>query len=413
LRTTHASLVDDESKIVRSLKICFIGTPWLAVTPKRGGIPKTILELSRVLSRDHEVHILCPEPVSEEPEGDGGKLRFHYAPVREVVAYPIPEKVAMSVRGIGLFARMTFAIAAIFVAYAKVHRQYSFDVTLVTNKFVALPILGAFGRRHRGIFVYSEQNIWPWLYPVPRGSLDRLRYYTNVWLGKLTYSLSDAVHANSDSIRDALLRYGMASKPIAAIPNGVENKLIEVGPTSLLMPLRVAFVGRLVEDKGAQILVDVIRRMAASDSRVHFTIFGDGPFRRRLMEAKTENYTLLGNRPREEVLDALRSIQVILFLSAVENVPSLALLEALAMGKAVVATNVGDTPRFLSDGQNAVLCDPDAEAVEVAVLRIADDGNLYDRLTQGARALAAANSWEEMGRRHLTLYKVAIESAEA
>jgi len=392
------------------LKVCFVGTPWLAVGPRRGGIPKTILELARILSREHEVHIVSAAPATNDIVAGTDRLHFHYAKVREVPEYPIAEKLAFDSTGLGLLGRMVFAILVIFAEYAKLRRIHRFDVTLLTNKFVALPILVSSKMRRHEVFVYSEQNIWPWMYSRPVALFARLRYVTNVGLGRLVCRMSDAVHANSDSIRDGILRHGGGGAPIVPIPNGVDRELLAEDIANLGEPLLVAFVGRLVEDKGVLILDDVIRKMAASDKQIRFVVFGDGPLRERLSDLEGRRCTLMGSRSREEVLEALRTVAVILFLSPVENVPSLALLEALALGKAVIATNVGDTGRFLSDGQNALLCDPNPEAVVRAIQAIVNDQPLYERLTSRARALAAENSWEHVGQRHVTLFRSLIRA---
>ncbi len=398
---------------MRRLKICFVSTPWLSVGPKRGGIPKMILELSRALSREHEIHIVCPRPIPEsEPHVEPG-VQFHFAAARELLTYPIPEKVEPNLKGVRLLTQMFFGVAAIFATYAEVLRKHRFDVTYITNKYVAVPILLTLRGRRHGMFVYSEQNIWPWLYPTPPGGSALLRYLVNLWLGKLVCRLSDAVHANSNSLRETLLSLGVDGRRIAAIPNGVEVPPQDAEPEPLTEPLRVAFVGRLVEDKGVKILADAIRRVNAERKRVDFVIFGDGPMRSLLPENGAENCTVMGDRPREEVLAALRSIHITLFLSPVENIPSLALLEALALGKAVIATRVGDTPRFLSDGANAVLCEPNAVSVARAIAMVSGDRALYSTVTSGAQALAATYSWDEVAARHLAFYLSAIGAFEA
>jgi len=89
----------------RRLRICFVGTPWLAVGPDRGGIEKVLLELSRIISRDHEVHVVCPTPRDEAPSTGEPKIVFHYAPVTEVRRYPIRDKLDFTLEGILLSVR--------------------------------------------------------------------------------------------------------------------------------------------------------------------------------------------------------------------------------------------------------------------------------------------------------------------
>lgn len=380
-----------------------MGTPWLTVGPERGGIQKSVFELSRAISRNHDVHIVCPSPVREVSPRQGGNPWFHYAFVREVRRYPIPDALSLGPGSLLLAIRFVFSIVAIVAAYVSARREHRFDVTYFSNKYVAAPILLMKRRPERGVYVYSERNVWPWLYPEPPGAWARFRYRTNLLLGKFVCARSDGVHVNSDSLREALGRQGIERGSVASIPNGVDVPA-GIAPTPLTLPIRVGFVARLVEVKGVRILIDVIRTLNAEVPHMQFEVIGDGPLRNLILDANLKHCRLWGERPRTEVLDALRSIHIALFLSPVENVPSNALMEALALGKAVVATDVGDTPHFLSDRRNALLCPPNPASVADAVSGLCKSPGLYDSLTAAAQELAASYSWEAVARRHLAFY---------
>lgn len=396
---------------MRGLEICFVGTPWLAVGPNRGGIPKTILELSNALSEKHDVHVISARPVVGTDRIYGTGVRFHYAPVSEVRTYPIPDAMEPGLQGLRMLGRMAFAVVAIAASYAAIRGKRRFDVTIMANKFVALPILLLASKRGT-VFVYSERNIWPWLHGLPVKGWSRLRYLANVWLGRLVSRMSDAIHANSDSIRTALIARGLSGQRIVTIPNGVDLNELPTSRRELSEPLQIGFVGRLVEDKGARVLRATILRMNAMNRRVQFSVFGDGPLRNLFAET-TSNCTWHGERSRREVLAHLRSCHVVLFLSPVENVPSNALMEALALGKAVIATKVGDTSRFLVHGENGLLCNPDPDSVARAIISLLEDRELYDRLTSGARSLAQQFSWDEIAARHLAFYTSLLPAGAA
>gem|GEM_PF-3838497 len=397
----------------RRLSICFVGTPWLAVQGRTGGIPKTLLELSRVLARNHEVHIVCPTPRSVEGARAGPEVQLHYAPVLEVRHYPIRDYLDLSLPGVALVLRLVFAAIVMAALYSGLRRKHELDVTYLSNKYVAAPLLLLRGKRTTGAFIYSERNIWPWLHPAPIEGWARLRYKANVFLGRIVCQRSDAVHVLSESLRDAMASHGVDGRIIAPIPNGIDIPQRKIDPPPLSPPIRVGFVGRLVEVKGVRILVGAIQKLNVLRPDVQFDVFGDGPLRPLLDDGKLQNCRIWGDRPREEVLHALRSIHIALFLSPIENVPSNALLEALAMGKGVVATDVGDTKRVLTDGRNAVLCAPDSAAVANAVDVLCRTAGLYETVTAGARELAASYAWEKIAGRHLTLYESALASGAA
>lgn len=388
----------------RRLNICFVGTPWLAVGPARGGIEKILWELSRIMSQAHEVHIVCPAPREDRTRPVKSEVVFHYAPISELRDYPVRDRLDFTKEGVMLAVRLFFAIVGMAAFFVALHRKHEFDVTFISNKYVAAPILWGRRRGGPGIFIYSEQNTWPWLHPTPPRGSARLRHRVNVFLGRHVCQLSDLVQVNSESLRDAMAANGIDSKRLVPIANGSEIPAQESATPSLSEPIRVGFVGRLAEEKGIRILVDTIRAVNAARPEIRFDIFGDGPLRSLVLQSGLRNFTLWGERPRDEVLDALRLIHIILFLSPVENIPSVALMEALALGKAIVATSVGDTPRFLTDGRNALLCNPDPAEVAKAIATLCHIPGLYETVTRGARALAASYSWEEIARRHLDMY---------
>ncbi len=370
----------------------------------RGGIEKALSELSRIISRNHDVHVVCPVPRAKSPHGIEPKVAFHYAPVREVRDYPIRDRLDLSVEGILLSIRFVFATIVTSAYYLDLYRRHAFDVTYLSDKHVAVSVLWMLRRRRHGVFVFGEHNIWPWLHAEPSPGWARLRYRVSLFLGRLACQLSDSVHVNSQSLQDAMAEKGVDRRLLFPIPNGTDVPAEGFVTTPLSSPIRVAFVGRLSEEKGIKILVDAILGLNARQPDIQFEIFGDGPLRSLVLDAGLQNCTLWGERPRGEVLEALRNVHIALFLSPVENIPSVALMEALALGKAIVVTDVGDTSRFLSHERNAYLCKPEPLDVSNAVTALCGNHGLYSTITEGAQALAASYSWEKIARRHLALF---------
>jgi phosphatidyl-myo-inositol dimannoside synthase len=170
----------------------------------------------------------------------------------------------------------------------------------------------------------------------------------------------------------------------------------------------VLAVGRLVAKKGFTHLVEAARRV----DEVHVVVAGDGDLRRGLEEqarAAGDRVRFVGALDRETVARALAAADVVAVPSVVDaagNVDGLpnTVLEALASGRAVVASRVAGIPDVVQDGVTGLLVAAgDAEALAAALQRLARDPAERERLGREARACAvrhhgwdaAARSFEE------------------
>lgn len=117
----------------------------------------------------------------------------------------------------------------------------------------------------------------------------------------------------------------------------------------------VAVVGRVVAAKGHQYIIDAINKLESHD--FIFIIVGDGPYlneyKRQCNNAISEKRVrLLGIR--NDVYSILRDSDIFLFATLNEN-HSIALLEAVNMKCAVLATNVGGNPEIIENGRSGIL----------------------------------------------------------
>ena len=90
---------------------------------------------------------------------------------------------------------------------------------------------------------------------------------------------------------------------------------------------------------------------------------------------------------------------------------SLALLEAMAAGKPVIATAVGGTPEVVTDGENGLLIPPrDAEALALALERLLGDPDFARRLGANARTHVREHfSLDRLGREINEIYADLVE----
>lgn len=225
---------------------------------------------------------------------------------------------------------------------------------------------------------------------------------TMAWLhGRLTNSrFVSGMVAVSAQVRDyALKREKALPERLVVIENGIEplakNFLEPVRRQAIRSELGVPengllllTVGRLTVQKGHTILLEAIAQISQSNFNVRFAFAGEGP-QRAALEAQiavlgiADKVVLLG--VRDDISDLLLSADVFVQPSLWEGL-SLALLEALQAGLAVLATRVEGVVDVVENGQSALLVPPnDVSALAEALERIIQDADLRKRIGQAGQ----------------------------
>ena len=193
---------------------------------------------------------------------------------------------------------------------------------------------------------------------------------------------------------------------ILAIPNGIADvRSPRIAPAELRHRLGVRdgnllilSMARLAADKGLEYLIEAATILQRTERRFQVVIAGDGPERARLHRLArdlsiADRVIFLGFR--EDVDDLLAASDLVVLPSLREGL-SIALLEAMAAGKPIIATSIGSHLELASQANMARLVPPaNANAICAAILRFARDPALMARLGTSARALFESRYTED------------------
>jgi len=164
----------------------------------------------------------------------------------------------------------------------------------------------------------------------------RLRAYT--WLDRSSSWMNHANIAVSEHVASQIRTDVTVMENFVQIP--------EIAQAS---GQQIAFVGRLSEEKGADIFIE----LAQSFSNRTFHIYGDGPLYDQLHDT-ADNVVFHGQQSSME--NVWQQIGLLIMSSRNEGLP-MAALEAMARGIPVLATNVGDLSNLIQTGENGWLVD--------------------------------------------------------
>lgn len=199
---------------------------------------------------------------------------------------------------------------------------------------------------------------------------------------------------------------------ITVIENGIpipdenhKGKLkdeLGLSPESIL----VGTIGRLHPIKGHEILIKCAK-MLSVDQRYFFVFAGDGEQKERFSkiiddQGLSARIFMLGNRL--DIDNILSSIDIFVLPSFSEGT-SLALLEAMAHGVSIIATNVGNTPKIIAcDSNNIVIFPGDKYSIYNAILEIVNSGKYKQKSTLNRNNVINNYSLESMVRKYMNLY---------
>jgi glycosyltransferase involved in cell wall biosynthesis len=375
-------------------------TPWMVET------------IHRLTDRGIDVEVLSPS-YRGMPGGvlDGVRVhRFRYAPARlETLTHDqtAPDRIR---------ARPAFGalvpgyVAAGSLAAARLARTGAFDIL---HAFWPLPhgVLGLVAKRASGVplvstffgveLTWMERDL-PFLAPVLRGIVRG----------------SDAVTAISTYTAERLRRQVPTADP-AIIPFGATVAAPDAVPpirSDPAAPLRLLFVGRLVERKGVHLLLDALARLPPAPP-VLLDVMGDGPERAALQAWASElgiaeRVRFHGFVARQRLEAGLAECDAFVLPAVVDakgDVEGLGvvLIEAMACGKPTIASAAGGIVDIVRGGRNGLLVPPgDVGALAAAIERIRDDPAAAAAMgTTGREDARTDFSWDAIVERLTGVYE--------
>jgi len=265
---------------------------------------------------------------------------------------------------------------------------------------MALAALAAVGTRARIVFARRTST------PLRRNRPTRWKY-----------ARADRLISVSRAGVEGLLRVGVKPERVHVVPSGVPlDNLAAPATTELLerfgvtagAPLAV-LVASLSPAKDPTTFVRAIAVAHREVPALHALLVGDGPLRGALAAEITslglDGFVhLVGFRTDAESLEAAASV-VVLTSCGLEGTPGV-LIDALALGKPIVATNVGGVTEVVEHEVSGLIFPVgEADALGRAIARVVLDAPLAERLRTGARARAPQFSIERTVDRTLDVYR--------
>ncbi len=205
-----------------------------------------------------------------------------------------------------------------------------------------------------------------------------------------------------------IVRRRMGTTP-RVVPNGVEvARFADAIPARAPEGRRLLFVGRLERRKGFAVAVAAFAEMARRERDLHLIVVGEGPERaavEQLDPGVRARVRMLGRVSDEELPGWYASADLFLAPATGQESFGIVLVEAMAAGVPVVASDVAGYRAVLDGGRAGLLVPPGSpEALAAGASRLLADATLRARLRRGGRRRAADFSWETVCTRIELIY---------
>ena len=220
----------------------------------------------------------------------------------------------------------------------------------------------------------------------------------------------------SETVRDHARGAGYALAGSSVASSGIDPSHLAAQP-GRPWGWRLLYVGRLDERKG---VLDAVAALSALPREATLTLAGAGDLQvlERMRELTrrlgiTDRVRELGMLPREQLPGVYAAADAVVFPVRWDEPWGLVPLEAMGIGRPVIATGRGGSGEYLRDGRNALLV-PVAEptAIARAVRAIADDPPLRARLREGGLRTAARHTEDAFNRAVVDALSAAASSGD-
>jgi len=213
-------------------------------------------------------------------------------------------------------------------------------------------------------------------------------------------------------------KYGIPKRKILVVGSGYDDRITqELRNINLRAEtdrsMRIINVAYMLPAKDHRTLLESFARLTKRMKKVHLSLVGDGPLRGELEEFCTQqsihDVEFLGKLPYSDVIKRVANSDVFVLTSVEEGMPN-AIIEALALGKPVIATAVGGIPEVVKDGVNGILVPPKStEHIAKALERLLSDSELRRKLGEAAAESVKDYTWSKIAEKYERIYMAARE----
>ena len=348
--------------------------------------PFLFLTCKTLLKLGLDVSVVCPHDAGlKKREIIKGieTVRFRYAPDKyEVLAYKgmMHELVFKSLFNLFIF----FSFLSFFTIKSLSHvRKNKIDI-IHSHWWVPTGIVG---------IIVSKLTGKPLIITSHGTDIFIIRKFRKIeFLARRVFGAADMITVVSNALKKRLIEdLGIKEEKIKVIPMPVD--IDRFYPKKMDRNIDVLCVGRLIERKGIDILVQAIAKLRSKSINAQTVIIGNGPEKERLLELVRKNnlegnVTFVDYVPNDKLIDYYNRSKLFVLPTVTDwkmetEGLGVVLLEALRCRAAVIGSDTGGIPDIIKDSVTGLLVEErDVEGMAEAIKKLLTDENLRENLVE-------------------------------
>ena len=244
------------------------------------------------------------------------------------------------------------------------------------------------------------------VYTIPKKGLIKKIYLSFI-------STSECITTVSTANKKKLSTAGLVVDTIEVIPPGIFLSMFSDKTTSKKRKneLRLIWIGRMIEVKGLEYLISAMRIVGDRYPTVNLNLIGEGPLQNEVKQRISElslnhNITFIGTVKNERIPKYLGESDIFVLPSLSEGLPAV-ILEAMAAGKPIIASDVGGISEAVEDGVNGFLLEPrNSDQLAEKILYLIEHPEIRKKMGEKSKKIVKDKfTWEKAARRTIKIYE--------
>jgi len=380
------------------MKICYINPTFL--------IRRPLAELVRLLSKNNDIAIFLPKkPFSKIQAKWHSDESLKKAKIYSYSAINIP------------FINFEWPIPItpmFFINLYKVFRKYNIIhmwTYFYINSLFTL-IYKLFAKKTKLIMTSDTFPGHSFNPGFPTNILFKI--YT-LFFGWFLFSVPDKVHLYGKSMIKYAKKAGVKEEKITVIPTGINFEKFSKAQPADRKELGIKkngfvilYAGLIVPRKGIDIMLKVVKRLSKKQKNIKLLLVGEGPEKEKYQEI-AKSYGIKDNvlfkSWRKDIPNIMKSADILLLPSRGEGLPGI-VMEAMASGLPVVASNIPCIPDLIDDKKTGFLCkQDDLNEFSKAVKKLAKSKNLRLNMGKTGQQKISKFKWSKLLNNYKSMYK--------